>query len=105
DREKQAIAGAELSAFQVLRDLRVWNLGLVFGSGLIGLYGLILWLPQIIKEMGNLSDIQVGFLSTISPALGIVFALFMSSRSDKKGDRKGHMAACYITAGVGLLAS
>jgi cyanate permease len=29
----------------------------------------------------------------------------MSYRSDRKGDRKGHMAACYIVAGVGLLAS
>jgi MFS transporter, ACS family, tartrate transporter len=69
------------------------------------LYGLLLWLPQIIKEMGNLSDLQVGFLSTISPALGILGALFMSYRSDRKGDRKGHMAACYVLAGVGLLAS
>lgn len=105
-REKQAIARSGAHGFlDVLRDIRVWNLGLVFGSGLIGLYGLLLWLPQIIKEMGSLSDLQVGFLSTISPALGIVFALFMSFRSDRKGDRGGHMAACYVVAGVGLLAS
>ena len=32
-------------------------------------------------------------------------ALFMSWRSDRVGDRKGHMAACYVVSGVGLLAS
>ncbi|HEX3484421.1 MAG TPA: MFS transporter [Micropepsaceae bacterium] len=89
----------------VMKDPRVWSLGLLFGSGLVGLYGLILWLPQIIKEMGNLSDLQVGFLSSVPPALGVAGAIFVSWRSDRVGDRKGHMAACYIVSGVGLLAS
>ncbi len=108
--EKQALAHEEApSAFAILRtvlfDARVWNLGLAFGAGLIGLYGLLLWLPQIIKQMGNLSDVEVGFLSTISPLLGIAGALFVSYRSDRKGNRKAHMAACYVVAGAGLLAS
>jgi sugar phosphate permease len=89
----------------VLFDPRVWNLGLAFGAGLVGLYGLLLWLPQIIKEMGALSDLEVGFLSTVSPLLGIAGALFVSYRSDRKGNRKAHMAACYVVAGAGLLAS
>ena len=55
--------------------------------------------------MGSLSDLQVGFLSTISPLLGVAGALYVSYRSDRKGNRKAHMAACYIVAGTGLLAS
>ena len=89
----------------VLKDPRVWNLGVVFGCGLIGLYGLLLWLPQIIKEMGQLSDLQVGFLSAVPPALGVIGAISVSRRSDRVGDRKGHMAGCYVVAGTGLLAS
>ena len=89
----------------VMKDVRVWSLGLLFGSGLVGLYGLILWLPQIIKELGGLSDLQVGFLSAVPPALGVMGAIFVSWRSDRVGDRKGHMAACYVVSGVGLLAS
>jgi MFS family permease len=104
--EKAALAqgqGAGLAA--VMKDGRVWSLGLLFGSGLVGLYGLILWLPQIIKEMGGLTDLQVGFLSSVPPALGVMGAIFVSWRSDRLGDRKGHMAACYVVSGVGLLAS
>ena len=108
--EKQILAKEESPGFiavlrTVICDVRVWNLGLAFGTGLIGLYGLLLWLPQIIKEMGSLSDLQVGFLSTISPLLGVAGALYVSYRSDRKGNRKAHMAACYIVAGTGLLAS
>lgn len=108
--EKQALAKEQSSGSiavlrTVLSDVRVWNLGLAFGTGLIGLYGLLLWLPQIIKAMGSLSDLQVGFLSTISPLLGVAGALYVSYRSDRKGNRNAHMAACYIVAGVGLLAS
>jgi MFS family permease len=104
--EKAALAqGTGAGLVTVMKDARVWSLGLLFGSGLVGLYGLILWLPQIIKEMGNLSDLQVGFLSSVPPAIGVVGAIFVSWRSDRVGDRKGHMAGCYIVSGVGLLAS
>jgi ACS family tartrate transporter-like MFS transporter len=104
--EKAALAqGPAADIFTVMKDVRVWSLGLLFGSGLVGLYGLILWLPQIIKEMGDLSDLQVGFLSSVPPALGVMGAIFVSWRSDRVGDRKGHMAGCYLVSGVGLLAS
>jgi MFS family permease len=95
----------DTTLWQIVQDPRVWGLGMLFGSGLVGLYGLIIWLPLIIKEMGTLSDIEVGFLSSLPPALGVMGALLVSRHSDKVGDRKGHMAACYIVSGLGLLAS
>ena len=104
--EKAALPQGEgAGLLAVVKDVRVWSLGLLFGSGLVGLYGLILWLPQIIKEMGSLSDLEVGFLSSVPPAIGVMGAIFASWRSDRVGDRKGHMAVCYIVSGIGLLAS
>ena len=98
-------AQGDVSLWRIVQDPRVWGLGLLFGSGLVGLYGLIIWLPLIIKELGTLSDIQVGFLSALPPALGVMGALLVSRHSDRVGDRKGHMAGCYIVSGLGLLAS
>jgi len=98
-------AQGEVSLWRIVQDSRVWGLGLLFGSGLVGLYGLIIWLPLIIKELGALSDIEVGFLSALPPALGVMGALLVSRHSDRVGDRKGHMAGCYIVSGIGLLAS
>jgi MFS transporter, ACS family, tartrate transporter len=105
-RAEQA-AGGERNppVLAILVDSRVWSLGLLFGSGLIGLYGLLLWTPQIIKTMGQLSDIEVGFLSSVPSILGVAGAILVGRHSDRVHERKGHMAGCYIVAGVGLLGS
>ncbi len=55
--------------------------------------------------MGTLSDIQIGFLSSVPPLLGIVGTILVSRSSDKSGDRKMHLAAVYTLGAVGMLAS
>jgi cyanate permease len=87
------------------RDVRVWLLATLFGCALVGIYGMFMWLPQIIKSMGALSDIQVGFLSAVPPLLGIVGTILISRSSDRTGDRKMHLAAVYVLGAVGMLAS
>ncbi|KJC40412.1 membrane protein [Bradyrhizobium sp. LTSP885] len=86
-------------------DIRVWLLAALFGCALVGIYGLLLWLPQIIKGMGNLSNIEVGFLSAIPPLLGVVGTILISRSSDRTGDRKFHLAGVYLLAAIAMLAS
>lgn len=88
-----------------IRDIRVWLLATLFGCALVGIYGMLMWLPQIIKSLGGLSDIQVGFLSSVPPLLGVVGTLLASRSSDRSGDRKMHIAALYTLGAVGMLAS
>ena len=95
----------QIGITDILADVRVWSLGLLFASALVALYGLILWLPLMIKSLGQLSDLEVGFLSMLAPALGVVGALLVSRHSDRVNERKLHMAGCYIVAGLGLFAS
>jgi sugar phosphate permease len=89
----------------VVADGRVWSLAVLFGCALVGIYGLLIWAPQIIKSMGGLSDIEVGFLSALPPLLGVIGTILISRSSDRTGDRKKHLAACYILGGVALGAS
>ncbi len=86
-------------------DARVWLVATLFGCALVGIYGMFMWLPQIIKSMGGLSNIQVGFLSAVPPLLGVVGTILVSISSDKTGDRKFHLAAVYCLAALGMLAS
>jgi len=88
-----------------IRDVRVWLLATLFGCALVGIYGMLMWLPQIIKGLGALSDIQVGFLSAVPPLLGVVGTLVASRSSDRSGDRKMHIAALYTLGAIGMLAS
>jgi MFS transporter, ACS family, tartrate transporter len=86
-------------------DGRAWALAILFGCALIGIYGLLIWLPLIIKSLGNLTDIQIGLLSALPPLLGVIGTLIVSWSSDRTGDRKRHLAGVYILAGVAIAIS
>jgi MFS transporter, ACS family, tartrate transporter len=83
-------------------DGRAWALAILFGCALIGIYGLLIWLPLIIKSLGHLTDIQVGLLSAVPPLLGVIGTLIVSWSSDRTGDRKRHLAGVYILAAVAI---
>jgi MFS transporter, ACS family, tartrate transporter len=110
----QAVLEAETTAIErhsrhrlidSIRDARVWLLATLFGCALVGIYGMLMWLPLIIKSLGTLTDIQVGFLSSVPPLLGIIGTLIASHSSDRSGDRKFHIAALYTLGAIGMLGS
>jgi MFS family permease len=88
-----------------IRDVRVWLLATLFGCALVGIYGMLMWLPLIIKSMGNLTYLQIGFLSAGPPLLGVVGTILVSFSSDRTGDRKLHLAFVYVIGAVGMLGS
>jgi len=105
-RERAALEKDRTFKFgDIFVDARVWSLAILFGSALVGLYGLLIWLPQIIKGMGNLTDIEIGWLSALPPLLGIAGQLLVSRSSDRTGDRKFHLAAVYLLAAIGMAGS
>lgn len=106
DRERAAAEGGRPFVLSdVLRDRRVWSLAILFGCALVGIYGLLFWLPQIIRSMGHLTLIQIGLLSAVPPLLGVIGTILVSYSSDRTGERKKHLAAVYILAGIALGAS
>jgi sugar phosphate permease len=89
----------------VISDPRVWTLAAMFGCALVGIYGMFMWLPQIIKELGTLSDIQVGFLSAIPPLLSVLGTVVIGRSSDRTGDRKYHLSFVYGMSALALAGS
>jgi MFS family permease len=88
-----------------LRERRVWKLGSLFACVLVGLYGLILWLPQIVRSLGKLSLMQVGFLTAIPFVFGAGNSVLMSWNSDRIRERRLHLIGLYALGGAGLLAT
>ncbi len=85
-----------------IRDVRVWLLatadfGIVFGT-----YGLVLWLPQIVSQMGY-SHVATGFVVAIPYALGMAAMLFWARASDASGERPRHIAAAALLGCCGLV--
>jgi MFS transporter, ACS family, tartrate transporter len=87
-----------------LRDGRVIVLSLVYLGVVMGLYGVSLWLPQIVKAMGY-TDRQVGYLLAIPYAISAGAMLLWGRHSDAKGERVWHVASAAALAAFGLVLS
>jgi len=83
---------------ETLRNGRVWALTLIyFGQNVTG-YGLVLFLPQIVKRFG-LSNVETGFVTALPYLFGIVALLAWGIYSDRTGSRSGLCGiACLVYA-------
>jgi ACS family tartrate transporter-like MFS transporter len=81
---------------------KVMQLALVYFGLTTGLYGIELWMPQMLKGFG-LSDLQVGFVSAIPYLVAICTMGSWAKHSDKTGERYWHVAVACAVGGGGLL--
>ena len=102
-KEREAVHN--LSLRQALLNPRVWLLALTYFGVLIGLYGFGLWLPQIIKAFGEISNIQVGLLTAIPYSFAALLMYFWGWHSDLTGERRLHVSLPAFLGAVGLAAS
>ena len=93
------------SLLLVVSDIRVWSLSCLFGCALVGIYGLFLWLPQIVNSLGVLTTVVVGLLSAGPPLLGILGTFIIGTSSDRTGDRKKHLAFVYGMSALAITGS
>ncbi len=106
ERERAALAPtAHVGIAALFRMRRIWALAAMFSCQLIAFYGILLWLPQIIKHLGQRSDLEVGMLTAIPFLCGAVSMVVVSRSSDRSGDRKFHMAGVLLVGAAGLLGS
>jgi ACS family tartrate transporter-like MFS transporter len=70
-----------------------------------GNFTVVFWLPQIIKALGDLSNMQVGLLTMIPYAAAVVAMVWWGNHSDRSGDRKWHLAIAALVGSAGLAAA
>ncbi len=70
-----------------------------------GNFGVVFWMPQIIKGLGDLSIMQVGVLTMIPYMAAVVAMVWWGHHSDQTGDRKWHLAIAALVGSAGLAAS
>jgi MFS transporter, ACS family, tartrate transporter len=91
----------ERSVIQALCDPRLVLLGLAgLGSG-IALYGINLWLPQIIQAMG-FSNRATGFVAALPYAFSVVAMVGWARLSDARDERIWHTALTMLLAASAL---
>jgi ACS family tartrate transporter-like MFS transporter len=96
--------GIDEGLWQALTDRRVIVLSLVYLGIVIGLYGVGLWLPQIIKEMG-FSNAQVGYVIAVPYAFAAAAMMLWGRHSDATGERVWHVSLAAVVSALGLVAA
>ena len=85
-----------------LKDVRVLILaGVQFGF-LVGSYGVGLFLPQILK-LGNLSDREVGYLSSGAYVVATAGMIVWAGQVDRRGGKIVNLALACLVSAVGFL--
>lgn len=88
---------------EALANSRVWLLTLVyFGQNVAG-YGLVIFLPQIIKRF-DVSNVATGFINAIPFAFAAIAMIAWGVHSDRTGERNRHCAAACFLCFLGLAA-
>jgi ACS family tartrate transporter-like MFS transporter len=107
--EKQTVTAAladgtprEGSLWSALGDWRVWTLTLADFGIVLGTYGLVLWLPQIVAQMGY-GHLATGFIVAVPYAFALAAMLAWARSSDVRNERPWHIAIAAVTGCCGLL--
>lgn len=80
------------SVFAAFRMGTIWILALVyFGLNTVS-YGVSMWLPNLIKSLGGMSNFTIGVLSAIPYVAAAITMVFVGLSSDRSGERRWHAA-------------
>jgi D-galactonate transporter len=82
---------------EAFRSGMVWLMSLIYFCLLMGMYGVTFWLPTIIKATGVKSVLNIGLLTSIPFAAGVVAMILISRSSDARQERRWH---CAIPAAI-----
>jgi ACS family tartrate transporter-like MFS transporter len=88
----------------MLRDPRVWLLTIPDFGIVLGLYGLNLWLPQIVNAMGY-TNVETGFVVSALYLVSVVAMVLWGMSSDRRQERIGHIAAAAVLGAAGFVAA
>ncbi|MGF6744123.1 MFS transporter [Paraburkholderia atlantica] len=98
-------AGAEASLRSIVSNGRVWRLAAIYFCCMMGLYGVSFYLPTLIKAAGVKEALDVGMLTAVPYAVAIVTMILVARSSDRRNERRWHLAMAAVAAAAGFYAS
>jgi ACS family tartrate transporter-like MFS transporter len=88
---------------EVFRSGQVWALAFCKFCVLLSFFGITLWLPQIVKGMGTLSNVEVGLISAIPFIFSAIASILIGRSSDRTGERAKHIGVPALIGAVGFV--
>jgi ACS family tartrate transporter-like MFS transporter len=91
--------------WRVLRLPVIWSAALLWFCLLAGSYGIIFWLPQMIRQLSGATSFQIGLINSL-PWAGAMLGMYFNSRhADRTGERFLHISVPALLAAVCMLSA
>jgi ACS family tartrate transporter-like MFS transporter len=90
-----------LSLLRALGDPRVLALSMIYLMSVTANYGIVFFMPQIIKGIG-LTNMMTGLVSSVPYIVGIIGLLAWGWSSDRRGERRWHLITASTVGALGL---
>jgi ACS family tartrate transporter-like MFS transporter len=97
-------AAGKPSLVQALADPRVLALAAIYFMSVTANYGIVFFMPQIVKGMG-LTNQMTGFVASVPYIVGTVGLVAWGWSSDRNDERHWHLVAASVVAAAGLAAA
>ena len=104
-REREALTTVKPTLGKLLKDRQILLFCALYFCIQLTIYAATFWLPSIIKKMGDLSDVQVGFFNSIPWLISIIAMYAFASLSGKFKFQQAWVAAALLIAAAGMFMS
>jgi ACS family tartrate transporter-like MFS transporter len=98
---RQIESGGRLSLLRALGDPRVLALSMIYLMSVTANYGIVFFMPQIIKGIG-LTNMMTGLVSSVPYIIGVIGLLAWGWSSDRNNERRWHLIAASTVGALGL---
>ncbi len=102
-RQREALTSVKPTLGKLLKDRQILLFCALYFCIQLTIYAATFWLPSIIKKMGDLSDVQVGFFNSIPWLISIIAMYAFASLSGKF--QQAWVAAALLIAAAGMFMS
>jgi len=105
ERERAGKIGVKNAGFkETVSNRRVWLLSAIYFCESAAMYGIVFWLPQLIKQFNaQFSNVQIGFTAVIPYVCAGTAMILWSRHSYKTGERKYHAIIPMAVGAVGFI--
>ncbi|WP_426126709.1 MFS transporter [Pseudomonas sp. DWP1b1] len=104
-RDREALTRVKPTLGKLLKDRQILLFCALYFCIQLTIYAATFWLPSIIKKMGDLSDVQVGFFNSIPWLISIIAMYAFASLSGKFKFQQAWVAAALLIAAAGMFMS
>ena len=95
---------AETHTFKdAIRQPLLWLFCLIYFCNNIGFYGITFWLPRIVQNFSGLGTLYTTMLSALPYACAMIVMVSVAWHSDRRRERRWHIAVASVTGSAGLL--